>query len=199
MVSTIYGVDLSPQMIAVGKYLQTAVPNQELQWVDDFAHDPRIQLRLGDIAKLSFLADQSVHYVNLAYVLHELPYEVACAILQEINRVLVPGGVLSIMEMDPSAPGYRKARKNPALFAVFKSTEPYLNEYFDQTAPQMGTLLAKYGFGFSQVVAATGRHLCAVARKNAWLDLRPNEEMRLAMDEHLLPMQKPSDVKMRKG
>lgn len=34
-------------------------------------------------------------------------------ILAEAARILRPGGSLAIMEMDPSAPGYIKLRKNP--------------------------------------------------------------------------------------
>ncbi|CAN0514382.1 unnamed protein product [Scytosiphon promiscuus] len=39
--------------------------------------------------------------------------------MAEACRILRPGGSLSIMEMDPSSPGYVKLRKNPvSLFFV---------------------------------------------------------------------------------
>lgn len=39
-------------------------------------------------------------------------------ILAEACRILRPGGSLSILEMDPSAPGYIKLRKNPVSVRV---------------------------------------------------------------------------------
>lgn len=40
-------------------------------------------------------------------------------ILAEAFRILRPGGSVSIMEMDPSAPGYIKLRNNPVNEAEF--------------------------------------------------------------------------------
>jgi len=121
--------------------------------------------------------------------LHELPYEAAKSIIAEAQRILRPGGVLAIMEMDPTAPGYRKARSQALLFSVFKSTEPYLDSYFDLTAPQLGDILMTNGFGSVQLTAATGRHMAIVARKNGFVDMRPSDEQRLMIDEHLPQLQ----------
>lgn len=48
------------------------------------------------------------------------------------------------MEMDPSAPGYIKLQRTPWLYAILKSTEPYLEEYFNM-APQLQTTLSDIG------------------------------------------------------
>ena len=48
------------------------------------------------------------------------------------------------MEMDPSAPGYIKLQKTPWLYAILKSTEPYLEEYFNM-APKMQDILTDIG------------------------------------------------------
>ena len=47
-------------------------------------------------------------------------------------------------EMDPSAPGYIKLQKTPWLYAILKSTEPYLEEYFNM-APILQTTLGEIG------------------------------------------------------
>ena len=47
-------------------------------------------------------------------------------------------------EMDPSAPGYIKLQKTPWLYAILKSTEPYLEEYFN-IAPILQTTLRDIG------------------------------------------------------
>ena len=43
-------------------------------------------------------------------------------------------------EMDPSAPGYIKLQKTPWLYAILKSTEPYLEEYFNMAPILQNTL-----------------------------------------------------------
>ena len=47
-------------------------------------------------------------------------------------------------EMDPSAPGYIKLQKTPWLYAILKSTEPYLEEYFN-IAPILQNTLRDIG------------------------------------------------------
>ena len=46
--------------------------------------------------------------------------------------------------MDPTAPGYIKLQKTPWLYAILKSTEPYLEEYFNM-APKMQNILTDIG------------------------------------------------------
>ena len=48
------------------------------------------------------------------------------------------------MEMDPTAPGYIKLQRTPWLFAILKSTEPYLEEYFNM-APKLQSTLRDIG------------------------------------------------------
>lgn len=191
----ITGIDLSPHMIAVGRTLQDLVPQEKLAWVEDIAADNRISLLYGDCAQTSF-PSQSVDFVNMCFLLHELPYAAARDIIQEAGRILKPGGVLSILEMDPTSPGYRKSRQNAALFAIFKSTEPFLDSYFDETVPRLPQLLSEAGFASSTTVAATGRHFCCVARKEGHINARVDDQARLYMDEHLAsPLLQPSKLK----
>ena len=101
-------------------------------WVENIEPDHRISLHRADTTDLSkYLPDSSISLVSICLVLHELPPEAARAMFKEAYRVLQPGGCLALMEMDPDAPGYKKLRANPWLFSVLRSTEPYLDEYFN--------------------------------------------------------------------
>lgn len=88
------------------------------------------------------------------------------------------------MDMDPDAPGYKKLKNNPILFSVVKSTEPYLDRWFE-LAPRIQHLLTDIGFSVVRKAAVTGRHFLVVATKAGSLDLRPSDSARAAMDEHL--------------
>ena len=70
-----------------------------------------------------------------------------------INNIIIINVKMSIIffsiflfsnEMDPSAPGYIKLQKTPWLYAILKSTEPYLEEYFNM-APILQTTLRDIG------------------------------------------------------
>jgi ubiquinone/menaquinone biosynthesis C-methylase UbiE len=179
---SIIGLDLSPHMVAVGRYLQGG-SKPGLHWVEEIVTDSRIELVVGDIASTG-LSENSVQLVSLCLVLHELPQEATRRTLCEAWRVLKPGGFLTIMEMDPDAPGYRKLRANPWLFSVLRSTEPYLDEYFT-LAPLLPKVLSDIGFPVVRIAAATGRHLALVAVKGGIIDARPSEEEREKADEHI--------------
>ncbi len=94
-----------------------------------------------------------------------------------------PGGCLALMEMDPTAPGYRKLRANPWLFSVLRSTEPWLDEYF--SIPSLPALLQNIGFAVTRVSAATGRHLAIVGVKGGVVDTRPADNDREIADQHV--------------
>ena len=106
-------------MIAVGRFLLHEVPgNESFVWVDNIIADQRIALQYGDIANTK-LADNSVNLVNLCLVLHELPAPAAEEILKEAYRILSPGGILAIMEMDPSAPGNTTPCYTPCYCIIY--------------------------------------------------------------------------------
>ena len=129
--SQLLGLDLSPYFVAVGQRLMDLEPPAET-WVTDVVADERVKLRVGD-AESTGLPDEFATNVNLCLVIHELPPDVTKRVCGEALRLLKPGGQLWITEMDFSAPGYVQLRSNPLLFALIRSTEPYLDEYADST------------------------------------------------------------------
>lgn len=182
--SKIIGYDLSPYMLVVGNKLLNG-KDTPFEWVEEVdTNDDRIELQYADITSTPLL-DNSVAFVSLCLVMHELPKDATEAVFKEAFRILQPGGVLGIMEMDPSAPGYIKLRENTMLFSILRSTEPFLDVYFDQVAPELPSMLSSCGFTFSNCFAATGRHMVITAIKSGFRDLRPSNEEREKADEHL--------------
>mmetsp|Transcript_849 Transcript_849/g.1861 ORF Transcript_849/g.1861 Transcript_849/m.1861 type:complete len:108 (-) Transcript_849:764-1087(-) len=75
--------------------------------------------------------------------------------------------------MDFDTEGFSKLRANPLLFALIRSTEPYLDVYADYQTSRIGDQpalahdLSEVGFGEVKLAAATGRHFALVATKAA--------------------------------
>jgi len=163
--STIQGIDLSPYFIAIGQQLLQLEPKSFQEggtWVSTIENDSRISYAFGDATKTGF-DDDSFDVVNLQFVLHELPDDVALEVIDEALRVLKPGGQLWLCEMDFESPGYAAQRANALLFSLIRSTEPYLDIY----AESISGLFRQIGAKFSDVkiLAATGRHYAMVATK----------------------------------
>ena len=178
---SIIGYDLSPHMLAVGRYLMNN--NKNFNWVEKVDKDERISLCYEDIANTK-LPNESVSLVSLCFVLHELPNDATISILQEAYRLLEPGGSLTILEMDPSTPGFRSLRAKPFVFSILSSTEPYLKDYF-QLAPNLNKILVDVGFSVIKIKQATGRHFAIAALKPGVRDYRPSDEIRKTLDEHV--------------
>ena len=108
------GLDFSENMLEVGKGKVKAYPN--------------ISLVHGNAMKLPF-ADETFDYVTIGFGLRNVPdYG---SVLNEMNRVLKPGGMIACLETSqPELPGYKQ------LFRF----------YFKFIMPVLGKLLAKsYG------------------------------------------------------
>jgi hypothetical protein len=78
--------------------------------------------------------------------------------------VLRPGGALCVMDMNPQSPHFLRMLSQPFLFAAFKSTEPYLEEYMTM---DMLAELDNTGFVNAQIRSSSPRHRTVVALKSA--------------------------------
>lgn len=148
----ITGVDLSPYMLAVGRFnLRT---KEELR-------DERGRVQyLHAAGEMSGMGDSSMDLVSLSLTSHELPVEATRGIFREAYRVLRPGGAISFMDMNPLSPAFQKLINTPFAFAGFQSSEPYLMDYFTLN---LGSELVAAGFRNPEVRSNSPRHRTCVA------------------------------------
>jgi len=149
------GVDLSPHMIAVGRYLQE-------QRLSDLAPGQQPLQFVHGNAEATGLPDSSTDLVTLCLVAHELPADVTRAIFREAYRLLRPGGALAVMEMDPRTEAFKRILRNPAAYCAFKATEPWLLEYIGL---DMQAAVTAAGFAAPYLGANSPRHKTVVAIK----------------------------------
>ncbi|WP_448560478.1 class I SAM-dependent methyltransferase [Trichothermofontia sp.] len=109
------GVDLSPYFLAIAHHQNQQHP-RPITWVHAAAEATGLPAAAYDL-------------VSACLVFHELPAQAAIAILQEAHRLVRPGGHLAIMDMNPRSETF--ASLPPYVFTLLKSTEPYLDEYFN--------------------------------------------------------------------
>ncbi len=139
------GLDLSPYFLAVAHHRsrQNQIP---VRWI----HAP---------AESTGLTDQSFDLVSACLLFHELPQDTAHQILQEARRLLKPGGYLAIMDMNPQSSVY--ATMSPAILTLLKSTEPYLDQYFNLDLEQA---IQAAGFDRPSLSLNSPRHRVLIAR-----------------------------------
>ncbi|MGD1902122.1 MAG: class I SAM-dependent methyltransferase [Geitlerinemataceae cyanobacterium] len=143
------GLDLSSYFLAVASYrdrARRASVAQPIRW-------------LHGAAENTTLADNSCDFASLFLVCHELPAEATCEILREVRRILRPGGHLGIMEMNPQSEIY--AKMPPYVFTLLKSTEPYLDSYFQL---DLARAIVEAGFEQPTVDCNSPRHRTVIAR-----------------------------------
>lgn len=174
--SALVGFDLSPHMVAVGRRLLELAPLGKLGepaaerrgpgvWIEAVPSDVRVRLRCADLAALPLL-DGSADVVAVSFLIHELPPATTRDCFREAARALKQGGQLWVSEMDFESEPYMALRRNPLLYSLVRSTEPYLDEYADwQTEGGLCADLLAAGFGPIRLGAATGRHFALVATK----------------------------------
>lgn len=151
------GVDLSPYFLAVAQYQDqrrrlsctssgSSPDLRPVTWV----HAP---------AESTSLPTASADLVSACLMFHELPQQAAYQILQEARRLLKPGGHVAIMDMNPESDTF--AKMPPYVLTLLKSTEPYLDEYFEFDLLQT---LQRLGFDRPQVTCNSPRHRTIVAQ-----------------------------------
>ncbi|CAK0899179.1 unnamed protein product [Prorocentrum cordatum] len=117
------GLDLSPYYLATAK---STYP--DLEFTHGLAEATGFESGLFDVVTFNFL-------------LHELPREVSIEALREAYRVLAPGGVIAVLDVDPM----RLLELPPFRRWAFQVTEPWCKdgEYY---ALNVGEELQKLGF-----------------------------------------------------
>lgn len=111
------GLDLSPYYLAVAKRTYPQF---------NFVHG---------LAEHTSFPDGAFDVATLNFILHELPLAASCEVLREMHRIVVPGGVLAIFDVDPR----RVLELPPFRRWAFQLTEPWCkeNEYFALDAAQV--------------------------------------------------------------
>ena len=150
----IIGVDLSPFMLAVGKYELTTKPNLSIAKKSvTYMHGAGEDTTLGR---------GDVDLVSICLVSHELPIKAAKSIFDHAYSILPSGGALSLMDMNPKSDFFRKFAGNPFAFTAFKSTEPWIQEYISM---DLEKTLEESGFEEIEVMSNSPRHRTVVAFK----------------------------------
>ncbi|GFR41885.1 hypothetical protein Agub_g2394 [Astrephomene gubernaculifera] len=153
--AAVTGLDLSPHFIAVGRYEadQRAAANGGMAEPLTLLHG---------LAESTGLPSDSQDLVSLCLVCHELPHNPTRDIMREAFRVLRPGGVLAVMDMNPASPIFQRIFNNPIVFTAFKSTEPWLADYISLDMP---ATMQEVGFSRVLMRESTPRHRTLVALK----------------------------------
>ncbi|CAM9897005.1 unnamed protein product [Ascophyllum nodosum] len=97
---------------------------------------------------------------TICLVNHESPEWVSRAMFREAYRVLRPGGVFTILDLDKN--NLAILLENPFVAAVYKQTEPYMPEYMKL---DLNGALEDEGFELLEVRNTSPSHVAIVARK----------------------------------
>lgn len=125
--SEIEGVDLSPYFIAMAKFRA-----EKYDFPINYYHRN---------AEYTHMEDKKYGLTVCSFVMHELPESATINILEEMKRVLIPGGTIAIVDLTP------KTLKSNFVTTfrkwAFEVTEPHIYGYYER---DMKTLLTEAGF-----------------------------------------------------
>jgi len=154
------GIDLSHYFLAVANYrTQQQAAGERSHLPTHYPPNPNPPRWLHAVAESTGLPDACFDLVSCFLLFHELPQDAAVMILQELRRLLRPGGHLTIMDMNPQSEIYAKM---PAyILTLLKSTEPYLDDYF---ALDIEHAIATAGFHRPTITCNSPRHRTIIAR-----------------------------------
>lgn len=144
------GVDLSPYFLAVAQYRSQNSDNplrSRVRWLHTAGEDTQLPNACCDL-------------VTVSLVCHELPEAASRAVFREAFRILRSGGHLAIMEMNPKSEVF--ANFPPYVLTLLKSTEPYLDQYFQLDCEGA---MVDTGFNAPSFTPSTPRHYVVLAQK----------------------------------
>ena len=126
--SNITGIDLSPYFIA-----QAKLRSENFGFNIDYFHR---------LAENTYFDNNRFNLITCNFIMHELPQNATINILNELNRITYPGGVIAITDLTP------KELKKDGVFSVFTKwafevTEPHIYGYYER---DMITLLHNAGY-----------------------------------------------------
>ena len=108
----VMGVDLAPPYVRFSRAFKSVRNATNVEFYQANAED------------LSFIESDSIDFVNFAYVLHEMPEINSKRIVDEMFRILKPGGIINGFD----APYVR----NPILRAYFVSSNSWDEDWHNQ-------------------------------------------------------------------
>ena len=73
------------------------------------------------------VASSTQDLVSLCLVAHESPKHISEAIFAEAFRILKPGGMFTMLDLDKN--NLEVLLENPFVAAIYKRTEPYMSEF----------------------------------------------------------------------
>jgi SAM-dependent methyltransferase len=149
-IEQVTGVDLSTYKLAVCEDKKAAMPA---------AKSSKYTL-IHAAAEATPVAASSQDLASLCLVAHESPKWVSESIFAEAYRILKPGGVFTMLDLDKE--NLENLLENPFVAAIYKRTEPYMPEFL-KLDPM--TDLKKAGFEVVEVDNASRSHIVYVARK----------------------------------
>ena len=135
----------TPYMLAVAKKRDL---EQNITWVHGKA-------------EATEFPDNSFDIVTLQFVLHELPRYATLEIFQEVLRILRPGGVMAIIDIDPASAAVQNM--SSVKFTLMKSTEPWSDDYFTF---DVEAAIQEVGLEYQTTVSSNPRHRAIMATKS---------------------------------
>eukprot|EP00899_Mesostigma_viride_P003827 jgi/Mesvir1/13445/Mv16511-RA.1 len=152
--SHVTGLDLSPYFLSVAKFRDEA--GQADETIAIAGRPPRNHSFVHAAAEDTKLPGGSVDMAALVFVAHELPQAATRAILREMHRVVRPGGMIALVDVNPRSPVIQNLPT--FLFTAMKASEPYSDEYYTLDIVQA---LQDAGFSAVEYKASERRHIIA--------------------------------------
>lgn len=115
--SNVVGIDLSPYFIAVA-CLRNEEAQNNIEYVHANAEHTKYQDKYFDCILCNFL-------------FHELPESATKEVIREMYRLLSPGGIFAIIDMDPEKIDTQLSNNIFRKWA-FESTEPHIYKYYER-------------------------------------------------------------------